>query len=243
MTPTGLLSEPELYDRVERLAALDRPSASAGELAAAELIAGELREVPGVRVRIERETVHGTHWWPTGLPVALATLGGLLGGQMAGRGGSPERPSARRRHGGRRRPWRRGALVPPPAAAGARDGERPRGTRRPRRRTHRSRHRAPRRRALGADLSSGARARAVAALPGRARAHRHEPAAPVGGSRRARNGRARRVARAARALPRGHDDLRGLHGGDGRHRPNARSSRARTTTSPVWPCCCRSHAP
>ena len=34
-----------------------------------------------MRVRIERETVHGTHWWPTGLPVALATLGGLLGGQ------------------------------------------------------------------------------------------------------------------------------------------------------------------
>ena len=79
MTATGLLSEPELHERVERLAALDRPSASAGELAAAERIPGELRELPGVRVRIEREIVHGTHWWPTGLPVALATLGGLLG--------------------------------------------------------------------------------------------------------------------------------------------------------------------
>jgi Peptidase family M28 len=73
----GLLSERELYERVVRLAELERASASAGELAAAELIAGELREL-GARVRIERETVHGTHWWPTGLPVALATAGGLL---------------------------------------------------------------------------------------------------------------------------------------------------------------------
>jgi hypothetical protein len=81
MTATGLLSEPELHERVERLAALDRPSASAGELAAAELIAGEVRVLRGVRVRIERETVHGTHWWPTGLPVGLAALGGLLGGR------------------------------------------------------------------------------------------------------------------------------------------------------------------
>ena len=81
MTATGLLSEPELHERVERLAALDRPSASVGELAAAELIAGEVRVLRGVRVRIERETVHGTHWWPTGLPVGLAALGGLLGGR------------------------------------------------------------------------------------------------------------------------------------------------------------------
>ena len=80
---SGLLSERELHARVARLAELDRPSASAGELAAAELIAGELREL-GVRVRIERETVHGTHWWPTGLPVALATAGGAV----AGRGGA-----------------------------------------------------------------------------------------------------------------------------------------------------------
>jgi hypothetical protein len=82
----ALLSEPELQQRVARLAELNRPSASAGELAAAELIAAELREL-GVRTRIERETVHGTHWWPTGLPVALATAGGLL----AGRGGAPAR--------------------------------------------------------------------------------------------------------------------------------------------------------
>ena len=83
MSTDGLLTEAELYERVARLAALDRPSASPGELAAAEAIAGELRGL-GARVRLERERVHGTHWWPTGLPVALATAGGLL----AGRGGA-----------------------------------------------------------------------------------------------------------------------------------------------------------
>ena len=82
MSTDGLLSEAELYERVARLAGLDRPSASPGELAAAEVVAGELREL-GARVRLERERVHGTHWWPTGLPVALATAGGIL----AGRGG------------------------------------------------------------------------------------------------------------------------------------------------------------
>ena len=83
MTETALLSEAELHERVARLAELDRPSASPGELAAAELIADELREL-GLQVRIEPERVHGTHWWPTGLPVALATAGGIL----AGRGGA-----------------------------------------------------------------------------------------------------------------------------------------------------------
>ena len=82
MNPDGLLSESELHDRVARLATLERPSASPGELAAAEIIAGELRGL-GARVRVERERVHGTHWWPTGLPVAVATAGGFL----AGRGG------------------------------------------------------------------------------------------------------------------------------------------------------------
>ena len=77
MSGAGLLSEHELFERVARLAAFDRPSASAGELVAAELIAGELREL-GARVRIEPETVHGTHWWPTGLPVAVATAGGMV---------------------------------------------------------------------------------------------------------------------------------------------------------------------
>lgn len=86
MSLDGLLSEQELFERIERLASLDRPSASAGELAAAEAIAGELREL-GLAVRIERERVHGTHWWPTGLPTALGALAGLL----AARGGLAHR--------------------------------------------------------------------------------------------------------------------------------------------------------
>jgi hypothetical protein len=89
MSADGLLSERELHDRVARLAALERPSASPGELAAAETIAGELREL-GLHVRLERETVHGTHWWPTGVPVGLATAGGLL----ARRGGFARRLAA-----------------------------------------------------------------------------------------------------------------------------------------------------
>jgi hypothetical protein len=89
VSASGLLSENELYERVARLAALDRSSASPGELAAAEAIAGELREL-GLTVRIEREVVHGTHWWPTGVPVALATAGGLL----ARRGGALRRLAA-----------------------------------------------------------------------------------------------------------------------------------------------------
>jgi len=75
----GLLSEDQLRERVARLAAIDRPSASPGELAAGELIAEELRGL-GARVRIEPETVHGTYWWPTGLPAVLATVGGVIAG-------------------------------------------------------------------------------------------------------------------------------------------------------------------
>ena len=85
MNPGALLSEADLFERIDRLAGIERPSASAGELAAAELIAAELREL-GLHPRIERESVHGTHWWPTGIPVALATLGGVIAARGAGPG-------------------------------------------------------------------------------------------------------------------------------------------------------------
>jgi hypothetical protein len=75
--PDGLLSTRELRDRVTRLAELDRPPGSPGERAAAELIAGELREL-GWRTRLETEVVHGTHWWPTGVPAGLGLIAGLL---------------------------------------------------------------------------------------------------------------------------------------------------------------------
>ena len=68
-----------MRERVARLAAFERPSASAGELRAAGRIAGEFRAL-GARVRIEPENVHGTYWWPTGLPVAIATAGGVVAG-------------------------------------------------------------------------------------------------------------------------------------------------------------------
>jgi hypothetical protein len=70
-----LLTEPELRERVTRLAAIDRPSASPGERAAAQLIAAELRDL-GLAARIEEEQVHGTYWWPLGLATAAAALAG-----------------------------------------------------------------------------------------------------------------------------------------------------------------------
>ena len=71
-----LLSEDALRERVSRLAAIERASASAGEREAAELIAAELRET-GARVAIETEHVHGTYWWPIGIPCFAAALAGL----------------------------------------------------------------------------------------------------------------------------------------------------------------------
>ena len=78
-----LLDERELRDRVERLAAIDRPSASAGEAEAAELIAAELRGA-GARVRVEEEEAHGTYWWPVGILTAAAGLAGAFLGRVAG---------------------------------------------------------------------------------------------------------------------------------------------------------------
>lgn len=78
-----LLSEPELRERVERLAAIERGTASPGERQAAELIVAELEGL-GVRARLEEERVHGTYWWPLGLLTALGTLGGLARSRVVG---------------------------------------------------------------------------------------------------------------------------------------------------------------
>ncbi len=69
----GALDETGLRDRVARLAAIDRPSASPGEAQAARLIADELREL-GARVALEEEPAHGGYWWPIGLANAAAAL-------------------------------------------------------------------------------------------------------------------------------------------------------------------------
>jgi hypothetical protein len=79
----SLLAEAALRERVERLAALERGSASEGERAAAELLVEELEGL-GCRVAVERERVHGTYWWPTALTSAVAAVAGLRGGRVAG---------------------------------------------------------------------------------------------------------------------------------------------------------------
>ena len=70
-----------LRNRLERLELIDRPSASPGELEAAEWIVRELEEL-GASARIELEPAHGTYWWPIG----IGTFAGLLGGIAAARG-------------------------------------------------------------------------------------------------------------------------------------------------------------
>jgi hypothetical protein len=60
---------------IETLAAIERPSASAGEREAAELIAEWLR-AHGCHVSVEEESVHGGYWWPIGLANVVAGLAG-----------------------------------------------------------------------------------------------------------------------------------------------------------------------
>jgi hypothetical protein len=64
---------------VRDLAALERPSAAAGERRAAEAVAAELRAAGCREVRLEEERAHGGYWWPLGLLNAGAALAGLLG--------------------------------------------------------------------------------------------------------------------------------------------------------------------
>jgi len=70
-----------LRQKLEALEQIDRPSASAGELEAAEWLVREFGEL-GAEARIEPETVHGTYWWPIG----IGTAAGVLGGIAAARG-------------------------------------------------------------------------------------------------------------------------------------------------------------
>lgn len=78
----GLLTETELRERIERLAAIERGSASEGEARAAALIADELREA-GARVRLECEDAHGGYWWPIGILTGLAGLASAIRGRLA----------------------------------------------------------------------------------------------------------------------------------------------------------------
>ncbi len=67
-----------LREIVETLERLERPSASPGELEAAEWIRARF-EALGARARIEAEPAHGTYWWPEGLATLAAGLAGLQG--------------------------------------------------------------------------------------------------------------------------------------------------------------------
>jgi peptidase M28-like protein len=63
---------------VQALATIpDRGSATSAELAAADWIASRLRSI-GLDPRVEIEFVHGTHWWPYGLPPAAAAIAGAM---------------------------------------------------------------------------------------------------------------------------------------------------------------------
>lgn len=79
-----------LRSRLEELERIDRPSASPGELEAAEWIVAELADL-GADARIETESAHGTYWWPIGIGTAAGLLGSLamltgrrLSGALAG---------------------------------------------------------------------------------------------------------------------------------------------------------------
>ena len=85
------LDESWLRSRIEELAAIERPSASEGERAAAELLATRLREAGARDVRIDAEPeANGTYW------VSLGTLAaaGVAAGIAALRGGRLARAAA-----------------------------------------------------------------------------------------------------------------------------------------------------
>jgi hypothetical protein len=67
---------PRLRATVEHLAAIDRPSASAGERRAAEWIRDRLAGF-GADAWVEEERAHGTYWIPLGLLTVAAGLAGL----------------------------------------------------------------------------------------------------------------------------------------------------------------------
>ena len=81
-TTAGLLAEHELRERIERWASIEHGSATPGEHAVAAMVADEMREL-GFDVRVEEEQVHGGYWWPIGIPTALATVAGAIGGAFA----------------------------------------------------------------------------------------------------------------------------------------------------------------
>jgi hypothetical protein len=83
-TPSWLARELETV--ITELAAFERPSASAGELRAAEWIAARMR-AHGYRPEIETERAHGGYWWPLGLLNASVAATGLAARRWRSRRG------------------------------------------------------------------------------------------------------------------------------------------------------------
>ena len=84
--PHGEADQQWLRERLVELERIDRPSASAGERAAAEWLVSEFASL-GATARIETEQAHGTYWWPIGIGTALGLAGGLAarrGNRLAG---------------------------------------------------------------------------------------------------------------------------------------------------------------
>jgi Peptidase family M28 len=79
------MTDPQLdpfIEDVAQLAAIHRPSASAGERRSAEWLCERLRRI-GLEGRIEEESAHGTLWWPLGLlnAAGLAACAATLRGR------------------------------------------------------------------------------------------------------------------------------------------------------------------
>src|SRR4051812_6560839 len=72
----GSVDQDQLRSLLEELERIDRPSASPGELEAAEWLQGKFAEA-GAEARIERESAHGTYWWPLGLCAAAGAVAGI----------------------------------------------------------------------------------------------------------------------------------------------------------------------
>lgn len=71
-------------EAVHELASFARPSASAGERRAAQMIAASLRE-RSCEADVEQELAHGSYWWPLGLANLLALAGSLLAARRSPR--------------------------------------------------------------------------------------------------------------------------------------------------------------
>ncbi|MGH2952082.1 MAG: M28 family peptidase [Solirubrobacterales bacterium] len=65
-----------LRGMLEELAAIERPSASAGERRAAEWVHGRFADL-GIEARIETEPAQGTYWWPLGIGAGAGAIAGL----------------------------------------------------------------------------------------------------------------------------------------------------------------------